>query len=342
MQSTDQTMATENNLSVLAEVALTATEMWGLNATSLSLIKHRENAVYELHTADDLKYAVRVHRTGYHSNEALQSEFVWMEALRDSGINVPQFLPRNSSEIFALVSHEHLAAPRQVDLLHWINGEQLGSVEDGLGENTEQISRIYAVIGKTMAHLHNHSSTWTPPAKFVRHAWDLDGLVGESPFWGRFWELEALSPEQRDRVAWARDSAATQLAEIPRASSHFGMIHADLVPENILLEDGQVRIIDFDDAGFGWYLFDIATALYFIQDDPNYEVAKSALITAYREVRPLPEEDLDKLPLLMLARSFTYLGWVHTRNGQQEAQELTPLLVDMCLGAIQRYEDWLG
>lgn len=342
MTSEDQTISAGNSLSVLGEVALTASNMWGLDTQSLSLIKHRENAVYELHTTDSRKFAVRVHRAGYHSNEALQSEFVWMEALRESGINVPEFLPRNGTDIFALVAHEHLDVPRQVDLLHWINGEQLGSVEDGLGENTEHISYIYSVIGKTMARLHAHSSTWSHPQNFVRHSWDLDGLVGESPFWGRFWELESLSPEQRDRVTWARESAAARLAQVPQSSSHFGMIHADLVPENILLEDGEIRIIDFDDAGFGWYLFDIATALYFIQDDPNYELAKSALISAYQEVRPMSQRDLDNLPLFMLVRSFTYLGWVHTRTGSAEAKELTPLLIDMCLAAVSRYEAYLG
>jgi len=342
MTSEDTASVAENSLSILSDVALRASETWGLRPKSLTLIKHRENAVYKLLNEDDRKFAVRVHRIGYHSNQALQSEFVWMQALRDAGMHVPEFLPYNGSEIFSLVTHEHLAIPRQVDLLHWIDGEQLGSVEDGLGENTAHISHVYAVVGKAMARLHIHSSSWCPPPNFVRHSWDLDGLVGESPFWGRFWELEALSHEQRDRIKWARESAARQLAQMPQAPSHFGMIHADLVPENILLEDDQIRIIDFDDAGFGWYLFDIATALYFIQDDPNFELAKSALIDAYQEKRPLSENDLDNLPLFMLARSFTYLGWVHTRKGSIEAQELTPLLIDMCLAAISRYEKHVG
>jgi Ser/Thr protein kinase RdoA (MazF antagonist) len=342
MQSEDHAVAAENDLSIFEEVALNAAAVWGLRPKSLSLIKHRENAVYKLLTEDDRLFALRVHREGYHSDEALKSEFVWMQALGEAGINVPEFLRYDGTEIFASVSHEKLASPRQVDLLHWIDGDQLGSVEEGLGENTEQISHIYSIIGETMARLHAHSSAWLPPPNFVRHSWDLAGLLGEAPFWGRFWELQSLSSAQRNRIISARDSAVAELSLVSKAPSQFGMIHADLVPENILLEDGQIRIIDFDDAGFGWYLFDIATALYFIQDDPNFDYAKSALIGAYQEVRPLPQEDLDRLPLFMLVRSFTYLGWVHTRTGSQEAEELTPVLIEMCLAAVTRYESYLG
>ena len=132
MGNTDGATATESSVTVLEEVALKAATSWGLRPKSLSLIKHRENAVYKLLTDDDRLFALRVHRAGYHSDAALRSEFVWMQALGEAGINVPAFLLRNGTELFASISHEHLAVPRQVDLLHWIDGDQLGSVEEGL------------------------------------------------------------------------------------------------------------------------------------------------------------------------------------------------------------------
>ena len=39
-----------------------------------------------------------------------------------------------------------------------------------------------------MAAMHNQASAWQPPAGFKRHALDADGLMGEAPFWGPFWE----------------------------------------------------------------------------------------------------------------------------------------------------------
>lgn len=55
-------------------------------------------------------------------------------------------------------------------------------------------------------------------------------------------------------------------------------------------------------AGYGWHLFEIAAALYFIREDPHYAVARDALIAGYREYRPLPDRVVEKLPVLMTPR----------------------------------------
>jgi len=327
----------ERLLASLRELALSALPLWGLDCKRLELIKHRENAVYSLETNDGVLYALRVHRAGYHSDAALRSEARWMSALQDAGVSAPELIPRSSGESFAVVQHPNVAEACQVDILAWVDGDQLGSVEEGLGDNTAEIERIYSTIGHSAARIHQHSSAWALPQDFVRHAWDYEGLVGDNPFWGRFWELEALTPAQRDLVTRARDRVREELGAMDKSASVYGMIHADLVPENLLVDGDIVQLIDFDDAGFGWYMFELATALYFIQDDPNYSIALEALLSSYQAERVLSEEALNTLPLFMLARSFTYLGWVHTRPDAEAAAELTPMLVGMCCDLAEAY-----
>ena len=46
------------------------------------------------------------------------------------------------------------------------------------------------------------------PAAFKRHALDADGLMGEAPFWGRFWEHPAL---RRGRTSAAASRRATRI-----------------------------------------------------------------------------------------------------------------------------------
>jgi len=54
-----------------------------------------------------------------------------------------------------------------------------------------------------LAELHTHTANWTPPAGFVRHRLDADGLVGKTPFLGPVLggqlphrrRTEALEPE---------------------------------------------------------------------------------------------------------------------------------------------------
>tara|TARA_B110000090_G_scaffold111938_1_gene125090 strand:- start:149 stop:1156 length:1008 start_codon:yes stop_codon:yes gene_type:complete len=320
----------------LLELAEKSLSLWNMSG-KLRLIKHRENAVFSLETKDGERYALRVHRAGYHSNKALMSELQWINALKEYGLGVPKVIPTCTGDYFALIETESVPESRQVDLFAWVTGEQMGSIEDGLKNDPATIRDNYLMMGQQAAKLHDQAINWALPENFERHAWDIEGLVGESPFWGPFWELEVLTSKQRERILDARESVRQGLLAFGQSSDDYSMIHADFVPENFLVEGRHVNIIDFDDAGFGWHLFELATALFFIQEDPHYAVAQQALIEGYRQVRELSDQKLKHLPLFMVARSFTYLGWVHTRSETETAKELTPWLVMMSLNTINKY-----
>lgn len=322
-------------LASLEKLAREALQAWDIEGAELSLIKHRENAVYSAQTQSGERFALRLHRLGYHSDEALHSELIWIDALAKSGIEVPKVIPTTDNQLFITVGPADESW--QVDLFEWVDGEQLGSLEHGLGEDEEKIRNIFFTIGESAARLHNQSCRWEPPAGFKRHAWDLEGLVGEAPFWGRFWELNALSDEQHQLVNRARAQIKTDLENYGQNADNYSLIHADFVPENLLVDGEHVRLIDFDDAGFGWHMFELATALYFIQGEAHYELAKQALLEGYREHRALSDKDLAALPLFLAARGFTYLGWVQSRQETQTAREMTPELVALACDTARGY-----
>lgn len=319
-------------------LGLAALARWDLKVVDLQPIKVRENAVFRIVTSDG-SAVLRVHRRGYHTDAALTSEFIWMNALDAAGIPVPQVLRSSSGRQFEIVLTPDMEGPRQVDVIRWIEGRPLGSVESSVQGEASAIASQYRTIGAVMARMHNHSSTWQVPAGFARHSWDAAGLVGDQPLWGPFWELAALTPAQRRLLNDTRTALARDLAQFGMGPDRYGLIHADLVPENILVTEDGVRIIDFDDAGFGWYLFDIATSLYFITGDSIYPAARSALIEGYRSERALPEEMLGCLSTFLAARATTYLGWVHTRQGTETARDFTPFLVERACAVAS---DWLA
>ncbi len=323
----------------MADLAFEAADHWGVVDPQLELIKYRENAVFKLVAGNGVKYALRIHRAGYHSDASLRSELQWMAALDASGIAVPVPLLDPDGASFAVVSSPGVPEPRQVDIFHWVAGEQLGSVEAGIVD-TAIIQHLYRLLGGQAARLHNQAVDWQPPAGFTRHAWDIEGLVGDAPFWGPFWELAALDAAQRELVNAARARVRADLlayASDAENSGRYSMIHADLVSENLLVDGETVRLIDFDDAGFGWHLFELATALYFEMEQDYYPVAYKALIAGYREHRDLPEGQVQQLPLFLLARAFTYLGWVHTRQETETARELAPMLIEKACGLARAY-----
>jgi len=332
-------LSDEDQATRLAELARVALECWPGDFDSIKLVKYRENAVFSALRSDGQKVAVRVHRAGYHSDAALRSELLWMQALARDGIEVPPIVPSRDGELFATVTAPGIPEPRQVDVLVWMAGAPAGSSEDGLEADEASAGELFFGAGALAARMHDQVEAMTFPEDFTRHAWDEDGLIGDDPLWGRFWELEQLTVAERDLLQAARDSAVWDLASFGKRPDNYGLIHADFVPENLLVEDGRLKLIDFDDGGYGWHMFDLATALYFNLDHPAYDRMEQALFEGYRSVRALPDAHGALLPLFLFLRATTYLGWVQTRPETQTAKELGPMLIERACLVAQRYLD---
>lgn len=320
----------------LTELARRALPHWSLPEDSkVELIKHRENAVFSV-TDEASRYALRVHRAGYHTDAQLLSELQWIAALDSEALRTPQILPTADGGSFARVSAPSVPEERQVDLLEWFDGEPLGSVEGGVVEDP---ATTFRQVGELMARLHNHSEHWQRPDGFDRHAWDEEGILGDGALWGRYWELAALTRPQVDLLHRAADGARSDLTKLGRGADRYGLIHADFLPENLLRGADGICVIDFDDGGFGWHLFDVATALFFQAGEENFDEIAGALVAGYRSQRELPDDHLELLPLFLLLRGFTYLGWAHTRSETETAKELTPMVIE---GVTQLAEAYLS
>jgi len=325
----------DEQLARLSRAAGDVLRRWNIEDAEIDLIKYRENAVFDV-SSGDLRAALRLHRHGYHTDAALRSEMQWMNALSESGIRVPMLIPTAEGEPFTHTSADDLPGIMQADLFEWIDGRQLGSIEEGVADAGEA-ARVFGVLGELAARVHNQAVSWNFPVGFTRHAWDEEGLAGENPVWGRFWEIEAATDEQRALLSRARDRLYDDLSALPKSPGKYSMIHADFVAENILVDDDGLRLIDFDDAGFGWHLFELVTALIFLRGESYFDAAETALIDGYTKYRPLTDEDLALLPLFYLARGTTYVGWVHTKPETDTARELTPMLISMACELAEEY-----
>jgi Ser/Thr protein kinase RdoA (MazF antagonist) len=303
---------------------------WQLGAADLTLLACRENAVFGV-TSGSERYALRVHRPGYHTGDVLRSELQWLQALSDGGLDVPVVVPARTGELFVTGCVEGLAGPVHADLFEWIDGQQLGAAQADMGHDPQWINHAWHELGVLAAGLHDQAAGWQAPAGFTRPAWDEHGLAGAEPLWGRFWELPFLHPEERALLCRARERVQRDLAALSKAPASYSMIHGDLLPENVLVDGGRLRLIDFDDAGFGWHLFELVTPLYSIMDEPWFEQARDALIAGYRSRRPLADSELERLPLFFLARSLTDIGWMHTRAKTDLARRsIAPLVESAC------------
>ncbi len=268
-------------------------------------------------------FALRIHRIGYHSDAELRSELLWMSALRAQGIPTPKVIETTSGEAFTRVAAPGSLDPYQCDLLSWVPGSQLGVIEEQAFGEREFIERAYEQLGRLAGLMHLHSECWLPPDSFRRHSWDEEGCMGRDAVWGYYDDLHALTAQQRATLRGGVHAARERLAEFGKPRHRYGLIHSDLVPENVLMDGANgLTLIDFDDSGFGWYVGEIATAVYFQFGTASFTPALHAMLQGYRQVRQMSDAELEMLDVMLFLRSLTLLGWIQTRSETETAQKI--------------------
>lgn len=311
----DEAVAMKN----LARQALIA---WGVEDSDPVLLKYRENVVFRVVMPSGLPAALRIHRFGYHSDAALRSELQWMNYLQASGIPTPRPIAALSGELFVHARTEASSQSRQVDCMSWVEGRPLGQSGVPLNMSGDEAKRSFSALGRTIARMHNLTEAWPLPCDFERHAWDFGAFFSENPLWGPFTNSPLLDHALRDLVSKSREKAMGALVGFEKSARTFGLIHADLVRENILMsEDHSAQVIDFDDCGFGWRMYDVAVSLYQNREDPLFDVIECALLEGYASERTLTARDIKALPLFTALRAFAMIGWMQSRADSDAARE---------------------
>jgi Ser/Thr protein kinase RdoA (MazF antagonist) len=300
--------ASDEALGAAAREALAA---FGVRADRLTLASRSENITFRAEVADGDAFSLRLHRPGYHTLEELNSERVWTRALADAGHAVPDGLETADGRHYAPVQIAG-GETRLAGMTRWIEGDVLADVLKR-EHAAAPLADYFAKLGDIAAGLHAHSETWRPPAGFTRHAVDADGLMSEAPHWGAFWDHAAVTPAERALLTATRGRLHAALNRLPRDPLRFGMIHADLHHGNLLVNGERLTVIDFDDAAFGWYLYDLAVSLGAYEARADFADLQAALLRGYRTRRALSAEAEALLPMFLLVRRLAVIGWLHQR-----------------------------
>ncbi len=295
------------DLNQLAEQAL---RQWDLGPARAEQVSQSENIVFRVDAADGRRYVLRMHRPGYHSYAGLVSEQLWTAALQAAGIDVP--IPRATRSGDPYGKIDISGETRFIGVLEWVDGttmQALVAASDDVAERAAQ----FTALGELLARLHDQASTWAPPPAFSRPALNAAGLMGEAPIWGPFWTAAALTAAQRQHFTSLRQELHAILDGLPTGSDCYSLIHADLHPGNVVVNGERLHIIDFDDAAFGWHVYDFAVALKDYQDDPAFSSYQESLVAGYRRQRLIADEDLALIPLFLLIRTLNSIGWADAR-----------------------------
>ncbi len=302
----------------LEDVARRALADWEVSpAARLTLLNISENATYRI---DDPAAAapriLRVHRTGYHTRNAVLTELAWMKALQEeAGVATPQALPARDGELIRTVATPHLAEERMVAMFAFIEGRE---------PDADDLIAPFRRLGAIAARMHIHARNWQRPPYFERLVWDFEGAVGHHGNWGDWRDGLALDGGRREVLEVATALMQARLARFGSGPDRFGLIHADLRLANLLVTPDDTRVIDFDDAGLGWFLYDLATAVSFMEERTDLDHLLASWVAGYREVAPLSADEEAEIPTFLMLRRMAIVAWIGSHAETDLSRELGP------------------
>lgn len=274
---------------LLQDVAEQALEAYPLKVVSVNLLRYVLNAEFlvDAHPLDDpdavKKYVLRVSAPGFHSRAEIASELDWLAAInRDTKLSVPVPVRTKDGRWVETVDHPELGTWRYCAVFEYLPAK---SIKDQITPKQMEF------LGALIALLHNHGEKFNPPKGFVRKHWDLEGLKGEMLDVPPYQAFAALTEEERQVVFDAEEIVGEGMAALGTGPDVYGLIHGDLHLKSLLFYQGRPVVIDFDTCGYGYYIYDLAVAIWDIFDREDFSELRSSLMNGYRKVRQISAKE---------------------------------------------------
>jgi Ser/Thr protein kinase RdoA (MazF antagonist) len=186
--------------------------------------------------------------------------------------------------------------------------------------------------------MHAHARDWVRPKGFTRLTWDFETSLGQSaPHWGRWRDGMGLDAEKEELFGRTVAAIGRRLAAYGKEPERFGLIHCDLRLANLLIDQDIVKVIDFDDCGFGWFMYDAATPVSFYEHEPQVPDLIEAWVRGYRSVAPLSAEDEAEIPTFVMLRRLLLVAWIGSHSETELAQSMGVEYTEGTAGLCEEY-----
>ena len=284
---------------------MAALSAYPVQPTGLVLLGHSENVTFRVDTLTGDRFVLRIHRTTgspFHPVRTVaevRSEMDWLVALRrDLGRRVPEPVPAADGSVVTIAEVSGLAEPRICVLLRWVPGRF---------RNISLSPANLAAVGELMAHLHEQAIVRSPATGFRRGR--IGGVAAEVAEQVIGTMVELRGPADAALVAEVFDRVSRTEQALGETADTFGLIHADLHQGNYVFKDGKVSAIDFDDCGWGHFIYDFAVTLSEVSVLHNYSALRDGLLDGYQRIRPLPASLEIHLPAFLALRELKLMMW---------------------------------
>jgi Ser/Thr protein kinase RdoA (MazF antagonist) len=329
-------MPTFGNTGIYIDALHSALKLWlGWEQGQLTLINHTENATFLVALPSGAKRILRVHRHGYNSKAAILSELAWSRALRnDTGIKTPVSISGINGELLQQAIVDASGHERFLVLFEFEEGIE---PKDG-----NEIASHFVSLGGLAATAHNHAQNWILPPSFARLNWNANSILDQDGLWGDWRKAPGMSEQYYSTFVRLDARLRERLKKFGSRSDRYGLIHADMRLANLLIDGDNIKLIDFDDCGFCWYIYDFAAAISFIEDSPAIPEMKAAWLKGYRQVRSLTQDEEAEIDTFVMLRRMALTAWIgshaETPFAQSLAQDFVPRGAKLAEDYLAKYE----
>lgn len=294
----------------LAEVALVE---YGLKGAKLTFQHSGGNVVFRVDVPGAVsdweqeapyvpnRYNLRILATS-HENGVL-GELTWLSQLRSqANLPVPEPVPTLDGRLLSRIVTAGVPNGKLVSLMRWVDGWHCS--EKSLRP------RQARAWGRLVAQLHAFSANWQPPKDFERPTWDWDGQLGNGVLRTPVEELIASMPDHlQEPFKFVSTEVKDVMGSFGKGPNAYGLIHADMYLENLLFKASQPRLIDFEDCGYGYWMWEFGVIFSQWPWTEAFPRLRDAFFEGYAQVRSLPEAQLRHLDLFMAAQCATMVLW---------------------------------
>ncbi len=305
-------LSRRGRLSRLRKLAGKAIQGYDLEGARLNFIQYSENIIYRVDLPGSAtltgspdpyianRYLLRIHAMS--DSNAIASELTWLAALnQQAGLPVPAPVLTHDGKLLTTIITPGIPNGRVVSLMRWLNGRRYRK-----GFQPKHLT----ALGRVVAQMYEFSAGWKPTSGFTRPHWDWESQLGGSMLRRPLKEVvDSIPAKYQQPFQIISEEAKRVIESIGKGPAGYGMIHSDLYPENVLFKAGRALPIDFEDCGYGYWMWDISIALCEWAWGKDWERMRDAFWEGYTHIRTLPESQWAQLDLFVAIQFATMVLW---------------------------------
>jgi Ser/Thr protein kinase RdoA (MazF antagonist) len=277
----------------------------GIIDSELEWLAYTHHPVFAV-SLESYRWVLHLYPHSLFSWDRLDAIRYWLSRLHNDGaLSVPQ--------VGQFASGQPMIVPIKVgERSSWVNAVLMNHLEGETRDSSQVQAHEISKIGEFLGNLHQFSannSRQINPVDFPNLNWE--GLFGEKGSYPLTEEAKALFSTQQltvmDTVAQTVKSAMDKLGQ---DKDEFGLIHGDFLLKNLLFHEEEVRALDFEYCGWGYYLYDLSPLLWQLKPLSNYKELEEELWQGYSSIRPLTEHHRQLLETFIAGRQVASMRWV--------------------------------